>query len=744
MAGLKEEIVGQLRIWKPKDLQTAIELTKRKDQQRQRARRAGGGSARSGFRTATGGVGAQAVQTPPRANLGPTRRLTWEEMQRRREQNLCFNCDEEFDIGHRCSGIKAMLIEVVEDMLNELHGASWFTKLDLRAGCHQIWVHPDDVFKTAFRTHNDHYEYLVMPFELHNAPSMFQATMNNIFRPYLRKFVLVFFDDILIYSPAWDVHMRHLRGSPSAKGAFNALKTAMTATPILALPDFEDEFMIEADASSTSIGVVLSQKGRPLAFLSKGLNESKKSIEYKSGTENKAADALSRRVEVAITMVVTVPYSNLWAEIAQATEGDPRLGPILQNIRRGELLEGEFNLRGGCLVRAGRVVVPDTIELKRKILHELHDSVTGGHSGILRTYKRIGNKSDSRRSPGLLEPLPIPNKVWSDISMDFIEGLPRSQGRDSIIVVVDQLSKYAHFIALEHPYSAKEVAKAFVRGIVQLHGIPESIVTDRDRIFMSSFWRELFKLHGTKLKMSSAYHPQTDGQTEDRYLAWAEYWYNMTYQRSISMTPFEAVYGRPMPVLEGYEPSSTAVNEVEEQLRARDAILRELKSNLAAAQNHMKAVADKHRRDEEFEVGDWVIARVGVAAYRLDLPDYAKIHPVFHVSLLRRRVGKRQAVQPTLPPYASDGLLDLARVDVRDYRWVAHSGGRTRGALVRWNALPDEDVTWEPVEVLKQHFPTLNLEDKIRPEGGGVDGTSSALEVRRSQRRARSNPQYAN
>ncbi|PKI77669.1 hypothetical protein CRG98_001952 [Punica granatum] len=430
MAWLNKEIAGELRMWRPKDLQTAIELTKRKDKQLQRARRARGGSARSGFRTATRGAGAQAVQPPPRANLGSTRRLTWEEMQQHREQNLCFNCDEKFVPGHRCSGIKVMLIEVVEEdegkaveepltketkhiLSHALMGQQPFAVRVAngeRPVCNQryegvilgvqevefkIRVHPDDVIKTAFRTHNGHYKYLVMPFGLCNAPSTFQATMNNIFRPYLRKFVLVFFDYMLIYSPAWDEHMRHLREvlegyggiarpltnllkkgrfewSIKAEGAFNALKTAMTATPVLALPDFEDEFVIEADASGTGIGVVLSQKGRLLAFLSKGLNKSKKSwstyekemlaileaqkwitkvlgfdyrIEYKPGTENKAADALSRRAEAAITMVVIVPYSNLWVEISQATEGDPHLGPILRNIRRGELLEGEFNLR---------------------------------------------------------------------------------------------------------------------------------------------------------------------------------------------------------------------------------------------------------------------------------------------------------------------------------------------------------------------------------------------------------------
>lgn len=123
-------------------------------------------------------------------------------------------------------------------------------------------------------------------------------------------------------------------------------------------------------------------------------------------------------------------------------------------------------------------------------------------------------KASSTAPNGLLQPLDIPNAICEHLSMDFILGLPKSKGYDALLVVVDRLSKYNHFILIKHPYTAKSIADVFVREIVRHHGIPKSIVSDRDPLFLSHFWQELIRLQGTKLHISSAYHPKSDGQTE--------------------------------------------------------------------------------------------------------------------------------------------------------------------------------------------------------------------------------------
>jgi len=165
------------------------------------------------------------------------------------------------------------------------------------------------------------------------------------------------------------------------------------------------------------------------------------------------------------------------------------------------------------------------------MLHEMHDTKVGSHSGVLHTFKKLGQqfywpdihkavqkyireceicqktKTETLAPAGLLQPLPIPCQVWDDITLDFIEGLPVLQGRDTIMVIVDILRKFAHFLILCHPFTTKTVAEKFDEGVIKLHGMLKSIVSDRDPIFINHFWQKFFKMPGTKLQLSSAYHP---------------------------------------------------------------------------------------------------------------------------------------------------------------------------------------------------------------------------------------------
>lgn len=292
-------------------------------------------------------------------------------------------------------------------------------------------------------------------------------------------------------------------------------------------------------------------------------------------------------------------------------------------------------------------------------------------------------KPDRARLPGLLQPLEVPSAAWQLISMDFVEGLPRSKHGNCILVVIDSFTKYGHFIPLFHPYTAASVAQLFMNHIYRLHGLPNAIVSDRDRIFTSKFWEELFSLIDVKLHLSSSYHPESDDQTErlnqsmetylrcfvnacpSKWSSWlplAEFWYNSTTHSAIGRSPFEASYG--------YSPRHFGIQamdvvshaELGDWLQDRQVVSELIQQHLHRAKEHMKRQADKNRSERHFEVGDLVflrlqpyiqttlahrtnqklafkyfgpfkvIARVGTVAYTLELPPSCAIHPTFHVS----------------------------------------------------------------------------------------------------------------
>lgn len=303
----------------------------------------------------------------------------------------------------------------------------------------------------------------------------------------------------------------------------------------------------------------------------------------------------------------------------------------------------------------GKFYIVSDSEFIPKILKEFHDGYVGGHSGIDRTITRISInfwwknmvkdirhyvrnyvicqkiKSINQRQGGLLMPMPIPPSVWHDLSVDFITSLPKVQNKSVIIVVVDRLSKGCHLGALPANYNASMVAEFFVKEIIRLHGYPNSIVSDRDKVFTSRFWKELNKLSGTKLNFTSAFHPQSDGQTEvvnrgiEMYLRalthedskkwlqllpWAEFWFNTNFNASTGQTPFKILFGKDPPMLPQFIPSDSTIEAVEGNLQVRIEAIDAVKLNLSKAQARMKKLADRNRKEIEFEEGNLVLVKL--------------------------------------------------------------------------------------------------------------------------------------
>jgi transposase InsO family protein len=307
---------------------------------------------------------------------------------------------------------------------------------------------------------------------------------------------------------------------------------------------------------------------------------------------------------------ISSPTFTLLDDIRRATAAAPD-GQHLQQIQEGQLAT-PWRFVNGLLLHGSRVFVPGYDDLRHQVLTLAHSA---GHEGVHKTLHRMRadfyiprdralvqdwvrtcttcqqNKTLAQQPRGLPQPLEVSSQVWADISIDFIEGLPKVAGKSVILTIVDRFSKYAHFIALGHPYTASSVARAFFDGIVRLHGFPLSIVSDRDPVFTRHIWRDLFKMAGVTLKMSTAFHPQTDGQSEvvnkiiamylrcvtgDRprawvdWLSWAEYCYNTSYHTALHATPFEVVYGRPPPPMLAYTPGTARIEATDAMLRSRD------------------------------------------------------------------------------------------------------------------------------------------------------------------------------
>ncbi|XP_065854728.1 uncharacterized protein [Euphorbia lathyris] len=839
----------------------------------------------------------------------------------------------------------------IDDLFDQLQGAKYFSKIDLRSGYHQLRVKNVDIPKTAFRTRYGHYEFLVMPFGLTNAPAAFMDLMNRVFKPFLDRFVIVFIDDILalrenqlyakfskcefwldsvaflghvvskdgvsvdpkkvdvilhwprpssvseirsflglagyyrrfvqdfsrIASPLTKLTQKNVKfqWSEACEKSFEELKVRLTSAPVLALPSGSGGYTVFCDASRVGLGCVLMQHGHVIAYASRQLKQHEKNypthdlemaavifalkiwrhylygetceiftdhkslkyifdqrdlnlrqrrwveflkdydctIQYHPGKANVVADALSRKslgslahlsvvsrplisdihelidqgVKIEATSEALVAHFRvrpiLLDRIKVAQQEDPQLCKVRDGVCQGKVQE--FVIGDDGVLRYGtRLCVPDVDDLKREILEEAHCSAYTVHPGSTKMYRDLRElywwsgikrdvadfvakcltcqqvKAEHQRPSGLLQPLPIPEWKWENIAMDFVVGLPRTRGGyDSIWVIVDRLTKSAHFLHVKITYDFSKLAQLYIDAIVRLHGVPFSIVSDRGAQFTSRFWKKFQEALGTKLQFSTAFHPQTDGQSErtiqtledmlracifdfgqnwDHHLPMVVFAYNNSYQASIEMAPYEALYGRKCR-------SPICWDEVGERRLTRPELIqltldkvRIIRERLLTAQSRQKSYVDPRRKNVEFQIGDHVflkvspmkgimrfgkkgklspryvgpfeiLERIGAVAYRLALPpDFSKVHPVFHISMLRKYIHDASHVlQPQTIQVRDDLTYEEQPIGILDNQVRKLRSKEIPLVKVLWQNHSSSEATWETESEMRVRYPHL-------------------------------------
>jgi hypothetical protein len=468
-------------------------------------------------------------------------------------------------------------------------------------------------------------------------------------------------------------------------------------------------------------------------------------------------------------------------DIVAAQRTDIGMGHLRQRMESGEAHCFRQDADGVVWFK-DRLVVPKDFELHRKIMDEAHCSRCSIHPGTNKMYQDLKKnfwwtrmkqeiakyvsecdtywriKADHLRPTRNLQPLSIPEWKWENICMDFIMGLPRtSRGYNSIRVIVDRLTKSAHFIHVATTYRVGQYAELYISHIVRYHGIPKTIVSDRGSIFVAHFWEQLREYLGTHLIKSSAYHPQTDGQTErvnqiikdmlyayvltdgpkwDKHLPLAVFSYNNSYQESIKMSPFEALYKWPYRTPLSWSESDEMVifdpdivTEVKEKVK-------QIQANILAAQSRQKSYTDKRCNPLEFEVGDHVYLRVfpmkgvrrfgikgnlapryigsypiidkyGPTSYQVELPaKLSGVHNMFHVSQLKTclKPPTDMVIEDTIP-LEPDLTYKAYPNKILDQQAQVTRNKTTRFYKIQWNEHFEDEATWEREDFLRANYP---------------------------------------
>ncbi|GJY06718.1 reverse transcriptase domain-containing protein [Tanacetum coccineum] len=597
----------------------------------------------------------------------------------------------------------------IDALFDQLQGSQFFSKIDLRSGYHQLRVHEDDIPKTAFRARYGHFKFTVMPFGLTNAPAMFMDLMNKVCKLYLDKFVIVFIDDVLIYSKTQEEHFlghvingNGVHVDPSNIEVIKNWKAPRTPTEVrsfLGLAGYYRRFIENFSKIAKSL-TILTQKSKTfewgeeheLAFQT--LKDKLCNAQLKIHEENYTTYDLE--------LGAVVFALNIWRHYLYRTKSviymdHKSLQHIFSqkelNMRQRRWIElfsdydyeiryhpGKANVVADALSRKEREAVDEFAGLQKGLDEMIEQRSDGTLYYLDRIWVPLKGevKAEHQRPSGLLQQPEIPIWKWEGIAMDFVTKLPRTSSRhDTIWVIVDRLTKSAHFLPMREDYKMERLARFYLNEIVARHGMPILIISNRNSRFTLRFWQSMQEALGTRLDMSTTYHPQTDGQSEhaiqtledilracvldfkgswDVYLPLVEFSYNNSYHFSMRCAPFEALYGRKCrsPIMwaevgEGQLIGPGLVQETTDKIS-------QIKDRLQAARDRQRSYADKRRKPLEFSVGDYIIEKVGPMAYRLDLLEELNgVHDTFHVSNLKKCLADPTMKVP----------LDEIRVDAK-------------------------------------------------------------------------------
>jgi transposase InsO family protein len=509
-------------------------------------------------------------------------------------------------------------------------------------------------------------------------------------------------------------------------------------------------------------------------------------FKFKRGADNIVPDALSRRpdyqdhpaIPMSINALDLQSDTGLRQRLIDGYKEDPRLASIYQSCLRGKS-PSLYSLHDGLLYveRHGDTLlcIPKSSDLRLLLLHDVHDATIAGHLGFDKTYAALRrfafwpqmsadtrryvescsscqrNKAVRRLPAGLLRPLAIPEQRWDTVTMDFVTKLPMTSRKfDAITVFVDKLSKQVHFAPSRTTDSAVDVANCFFANIFRLHGMPSTIVSDRDSKFSSIFWRRMQERLGTKLAMSSSFHPQTDGQSEraiqtlktmlralvnhkqddwDLYLAAAEFAYNNAVHSSTGVSPFFLNHGfHPRVPASLLSPGATPTTNFDSFVSSQQTALAAARDSLLEAQINQAKYADSRRRPHSYKEGDLVLLnaenittaydstrpasslqaryfgpftllkQISPVSFQVELPPTMRIHDVFHVDRFKPYKSSPEYLgRRSLAPPGPDIVEGQEEYEVEAI--LGHKLRRRKmNFLVKWVGYDAaKDSTWEPI-----------------------------------------------